>query len=53
MGAIISLLGICIYYWVDKYTLLRRSSIGGEVSGKIVIPYMKLLDVTLILKPIG
>jgi hypothetical protein len=29
IGAFISLAGIAIYYWVDKYNLLRRSSLGG------------------------
>lgn len=29
IGAFISLVGIFLYYWVDKYTLLRKSSLGG------------------------
>ena len=31
IGAFISVLGIGIYYWVDKYNLLRRSSFTTEV----------------------
>lgn len=53
IGAFISLAGVALYFWVDKYTLLRKSSIGREVSGKIVLPNLKLLDVTLLLKPAG
>ena len=53
MGAIVSLVGLFIYYWVDKYNLLRRSSIESEVSGKLVKTVMKLLDFILILKPLG
>lgn len=26
-GAFISMLGLMIYYWVDKYNLLRRSTV--------------------------
>lgn len=29
VGAFISLFGFLLYYWVDKYTLLRKSSLGG------------------------
>lgn len=53
IGAFISLVGIVIYFWVDKYILLRKSSVGREISGKIVITNLKLIDVTLALKPIG
>lgn len=27
VGAFISMLGLMIYYWVDKYNLLRRSTV--------------------------
>lgn len=53
IGAIISLIGLFLYYWVDKYNLLKRSSLGGEVSGKLIIKGLKLVDFTLVLKPIG
>jgi len=53
IGAFISMIGISFYYWVDKYNLLRKSSIGGEVSSKIVMTSMKLLDLTLVLRPAG
>lgn len=36
VGAIFSCLGLLAYYWVDKYNLLRRSSIEGQVSGDLV-----------------
>ena len=42
-----------MYYWVDKYTLLRKSTLRGEVSGKFVLTGMKLLDLTLLLRPAG
>ena len=53
IGAFISLFGLIFYYWVDKYTLLRRSSLGTKISGKVVITSMRLLDITLIMKPLG
>lgn len=27
VGAMVTFLGLCIHYWVDKYNLLHRSSI--------------------------
>lgn len=53
IGAFFSLFGLAIYYWTDKYTLLRKSSVGGDVSGHVVISSMKLLDFTLLFKPLG
>jgi hypothetical protein len=29
IGAFFSLFGLGLYYWIDKFTLLRKSSIGG------------------------
>ena len=33
IGAFLILFGFCLYYWVDKYNLLRRSSLEGNISG--------------------
>lgn len=53
IGAVVSIMGLILYYWVDKYNLLRRSKVHGNVSGKFIRTSMLLLDFTLILKPIG
>lgn len=53
IGAFISVVGLVIYYWVDKYNLLRRSSINCQVSSKLVLTSMNMLDYTLVLRPIG
>ena len=53
VGAFIAVVGIIIYYWVDKYNLLRRSSIQGNLSAQMTIFSLKLLDITLILMPLG
>lgn len=52
-GAFISLVGLSIYYWVDKYNLLRRSSIIQNISGKLAIKCMKLLDMTIFFRSMG
>lgn len=53
MGAFLTVIGIGLYYWVDKYNLLRRSSIHENVSGKLSIIALKLLDLVLIFMPLG
>ena len=53
IGAVITCCGLLFYYWVDKYNLLRRSRIPGNISAKLVLTCMTLLDFTLILRPIG
>lgn len=53
IGAVITAFGLIFYYWVDKYNLLRRSSVTGQISGGIINTSLTLLDFTLILRPIG
>lgn len=53
IGVIITAFGLIFYYWVDKYNLLRRSAVNGQVSGNIINTSISLLDFTLILRPIG
>ncbi len=52
-GTLITLFGLIFYYWIDKYNLLRRSTIKSNISGKLALVSMKLLDFSLILMPIG
>jgi hypothetical protein len=52
-GAFLTIIGVSLYYWVDKYNLLRRSSLKNNISGKMAIRSLKLLDLTLILRPLG
>lgn len=53
MGSVLTLVGIGFYYWVDKYNLLRRSSIKENVSGKLSVVAIKLLDLVLLFMPLG
>jgi hypothetical protein len=53
MGAFLSIFGLCFYYWIDKYNLLRRSSVNSAIAGELSLFSMKLLDFTLLCKPLG
>ena len=53
IGAFISIIGLSLYYWIDKFNLLRRSSLSHNVSGEMAMISLKLMDFTLIMKPIG
>ena len=53
LGGFFSTIGLCLYYWVDKYNLLRRSSVNSNIAGELSLHAMKLLDFTLICKPLG
>ena len=52
-GAFLSIFGLCLYYWIDKYNLLRRSSVNSNIAGELSLYSMKLLDFTLLFKPVG
>jgi hypothetical protein len=53
LGAGFSLLGIILYFFVDKYVLLRKSSVKSSVSSHLANYMMLLLDFTLLFKSLG
>lgn len=53
VGAFLTVIGLSLYYWTDKYNLLRRSSLKNNISGEMAIISLKLLDLTLFIKPMG
>ena len=53
LGSIMILIEVNLYYWADKYNLLRRSSILEGVSGNLCMKALVLMEFTLILKPAG
>lgn len=53
MGAAFSATGIVLYYLVDKYTLLRKSSITGNISSNLSQDLLPALELVLVLKPLG
>jgi hypothetical protein len=47
------LIGLSLYYWVDKYNFLRRSTLKTGSSSHLAILGLKSLDATLFLAPAG
>ncbi len=53
LGSFLILIGLVLYYCIDKYNFLRRSALKLGLSGKIMILSLKSLDATLFLAPAG
>jgi hypothetical protein len=53
LGAAPSMLGLICYFFIDKFVLLRRSSVKSSVSSNLANYMMFLLDFTIIFKPLG
>lgn len=53
LGAFLIFIGLALFYWIDKYNLLKKSCIKENVSGGMSMKAMRLLDVTLILRSAG
>jgi len=53
LGAFITVFGLILYYWMSKYNMLRRSSLSHNISGEMSLFSLKLIDFTLIMKPVG
>ena len=53
IGTILSVIGLGLYYWVDKYNLLYRSTVHEEVSGGLNQLGSKMIDFTLFFMSLG
>lgn len=53
IGALLALIGASLFYWVDKYNLLRKSSVKQTISEDFSMKALIMLDLTLVLKPVG
>lgn len=53
LGSILNCLGLGLFYWIDKYNLLRKSSTIEKVSANLCMRALFLLEFILILKPGG
>lgn len=42
-----------MYYWIDKYNLLRRSKVENIIESKLPLKAVKLMEMTLFWKPFG
>lgn len=53
IGAFIIMIGLGLFYWIDKYNLLRKSSLKKKVFGDLNMKALIMLDLTVVLKPLG
>lgn len=53
IGGLFSCIGLIAYYWVDKYNLLRRSTIVSQVSGDLINLTLSMLEFTLVIRMLG
>jgi hypothetical protein len=52
-GSVLVFFGFGLFYWVDKYNLLRRSTILQGVSAKTSVDLLALVDLAILFKPAG
>jgi hypothetical protein len=53
VGPFLTLIGLWIYYWVDKYNLLRRSKVENTIESKLPLKAVKLMELTLFWNSFG
>lgn len=53
LGSFLVVIGLSLYFWIDKYNFLRRSALKAGISGKMSNLSLKSLDATLFLAPAG
>jgi hypothetical protein len=53
VGIILSMIGLVCYYWVDKYNVMRRRAIKENLSSKVSIQMIELLEMSIIFQGFG
>lgn len=53
LGSALVCIELTLFYWIDKYNLLRKSSILETVSAKLCMQALFMLEFVLIFKPAG
>lgn len=53
LGSFLALLGLTLYYWVDKYNFIHTCTRKPGISGKMTLVAVKAIDATLFLVPAG
>ena len=53
MGMLLSVLSLCIYYFVDKYNVFKRRTIKDNLSKDLSIEMIELLETILLMSAFG
>jgi uncharacterized membrane protein SpoIIM required for sporulation len=49
IGLLFSMLGLSIYFWVDKYNVMKRRTVRENLSKDVTIEMIELLEYCIIL----
>ena len=48
-GSLISAIGLILYYWVDKYNLIKRRTVKESINKSLTFEMIELLEYIMIL----
>ena len=53
IGIIFSIIGLSLYYWVDKYNLIRRRTVKENLAKELPLQMIEMLELSVIFCAIG
>ena len=53
LGIVASIIGLSLYYWVDKYNVMRRRTVNDSLALEVSIAMTGMLDLSLLFCGIG
>ena len=53
IGVLFSTIGLVMFYWIDKFNLVRRSSLRVHISHRLLHPFLFMLDWSIVMLPAG
>lgn len=53
IGIILSMLGLSMYFWIDKYNVMRRRTVKENLAKEVSIEMIEMLEFTIIFCGVG
>lgn len=53
IGTLLSLFGLVIYYWIDKYNIINKFTVKENISLDLTIEMIEMLDLIIIFHAFG
>ena len=48
IGSIVSLIGLILYYWIDKYNIINKFTVKESISLHLTMEMIEMLDLIII-----
>ena len=53
LGIVLSIVGLIMYFWIDKYNVMRRRTVKENLAKEVSIEMIEMLELSIIFCGVG